>query len=90
MTTTDAITAYLDYLATVTRRSPQTITAYRYDLARFALFLQASAEADLAALDAPTVKRWRKHYNQARPHSALGYRPPAPAAWQPGPPRPAL
>lgn len=32
------------------------------------------------------VERWRKHYNQVRPHSALGYRPPAPAAWQPGPP----
>jgi transposase InsO family protein len=26
------------------------------------------------------VERWRKHYNQVRPHSALGYRPPAPAA----------
>ena len=23
------------------------------------------------------VQRWRKHYNQARPSSALGYRPPA-------------
>lgn len=26
------------------------------------------------------VGRWRKHYNQVRPHSSLGYRPPAPAA----------
>jgi transposase InsO family protein len=24
------------------------------------------------------VERWRRHYNTARPHSALGYRPPAP------------
>ena len=24
------------------------------------------------------IERWRKHYNTARPHSALGYRPPAP------------
>jgi putative transposase len=24
------------------------------------------------------VARWRTHYNRARPHSALGYRPPAP------------
>ncbi len=24
------------------------------------------------------IERWRKHYNQVRPHSALGYRPPAP------------
>jgi transposase InsO family protein len=26
------------------------------------------------------IEGWRKHYNTARPHSALGYRPPAPAA----------
>ena len=25
-------------------------------------------------------EQWRKHYNQVRPHSALGYRPPAPEA----------
>ena len=24
------------------------------------------------------VERWRKHYNAVRPHSSLGYRPPAP------------
>jgi putative transposase len=24
------------------------------------------------------IERWRKHYNHVRPHSALGYRPPAP------------
>jgi putative transposase len=24
------------------------------------------------------IERWRNHYNQVRPHSALGYRPPAP------------
>jgi transposase InsO family protein len=24
------------------------------------------------------IERWRKHYNHERPHSALGYRPPAP------------
>ena len=24
------------------------------------------------------IKNWRKHYNTKRPHSALGYRPPAP------------
>jgi putative transposase len=24
---------------------------------------------------------WRVHYNTVRPHSSLGYRPPAPAAW---------
>jgi len=26
------------------------------------------------------VARWRRHYNQVRPHSSLGYRPPAPEA----------
>ena len=26
------------------------------------------------------VERWRCHYNMYRPHSALGYRPPAPEA----------
>jgi transposase InsO family protein len=26
------------------------------------------------------IERWRRHYNRARPHSSLGYRPPAPAA----------
>ena len=24
------------------------------------------------------IEQWRQHYNTARPHSALGYRPPAP------------
>jgi transposase InsO family protein len=24
------------------------------------------------------VERWRRHYNGVRPHSSLGYRPPAP------------
>jgi transposase InsO family protein len=27
------------------------------------------------------VARWRREYNQVRPHSSLGYRPPAPEAW---------
>jgi putative transposase len=28
------------------------------------------------------IERWRQHYNTVRPHSALGYRPPAPEAMQ--------
>ena len=28
------------------------------------------------------AERWRNYYNTERPHSSLGYRPPAPAAWQ--------
>jgi putative transposase len=27
------------------------------------------------------AERWRVHYNTIRPHSSLGYRPPAPVAW---------
>ena len=26
------------------------------------------------------IERWREHYNRIRPHSSLGYRPPAPEA----------
>ena len=32
------------------------------------------------------IERWRREYNTVRPHSALGYRPPAPAALSPAPP----
>ena len=28
------------------------------------------------------TERWRAYFNTERPHSSLGYRPPAPAAWQ--------
>ena len=31
------------------------------------------------------VERWRQHYNAVRPHSSLGYRPPAPEAVLPWP-----
>jgi putative transposase len=34
------------------------------------------------------IERWRKHYNTARPHSALGYRPPAPEVVMPVLPMP--
>ena len=34
------------------------------------------------------VDRWRREYNQVRPHSALGYRPPAPETLEVGPPHP--
>ena len=30
------------------------------------------------------IEHWRRHYNTRRPHSALGYRPPAPEALLPG------
>ena len=29
------------------------------------------------------IKQWRKHYNTIRPHSSLGYRPPAPQTMNP-------
>jgi transposase InsO family protein len=35
------------------------------------------------------IARWRQHYNTLRPHSALGYRPPAPEALLPRPAGPA-
>jgi len=34
------------------------------------------------------IEQWRQHFNTARPHSALGYRPPAPEVVMPGPPMP--
>ena len=33
------------------------------------------------------IERWRREYNTVRPHSALGYRPPAPEAVRPMPAR---
>jgi transposase InsO family protein len=35
------------------------------------------------------IERWRQHYNTVRPHSALGYCPPAPEAVLPRPAVPA-
>lgn len=32
------------------------------------------------------IERWRRHYNTVRPHSSLGYRPPAPQSILPAPP----
>ena len=32
------------------------------------------------------IEQWRVHYNRVRPHSSLGYRPPAPEAIVPGVP----
>ena len=31
------------------------------------------------------IEQWRKHYNTIRPHSSLGYRPPAPQTFNPFP-----
>jgi len=36
------------------------------------------------------IEGWRKHYNTKRPHSALGYRPPAPETIVPVEPRPIM
>jgi transposase InsO family protein len=36
------------------------------------------------------IESWRQHYNQIRPHSSLGYRPPAPESMIPLPPRPSM
>lgn len=34
------------------------------------------------------IESWRRHYNTARPHSSLGYRPPAPETFVPARPAP--
>jgi transposase InsO family protein len=36
------------------------------------------------------IEEWRKHYNTKRPHSALGYRPPAPETIVQIDPRPVM
>jgi len=36
------------------------------------------------------IEEWRKHYNTKRPHSALGYRPPAPETIVPMDQRPIM
>ncbi|MBO6899154.1 MAG: transposase, partial [Shimia sp.] len=36
------------------------------------------------------IEQWRKHYNTKRPHSALGYRPPAPETVAPMDQRPVM
>ena len=36
------------------------------------------------------IEKWRKHYNTKSPHSALGYKPPAPEAIIPMDQRPIM
>ena len=36
------------------------------------------------------IEQWRNHYNTVRPHSALGYRPPAPESFIPLHQRPSM
>ena len=36
------------------------------------------------------IEQWRRHYNTVRPHSALGYRPPAPETILPVDQRPVM
>ncbi|MDP5210499.1 integrase core domain-containing protein, partial [Microbulbifer sp. 2205BS26-8] len=36
------------------------------------------------------IEEWRKHYNTKQPHSALGYRPPAPETTVEKVPRPTM
>ena len=47
-------------------------------------FLDRELLATLAEARVLT-ERWRRHYNTERPHSALGYRPPAPETIAPRP-----
>ena len=36
------------------------------------------------------IEQWRRHYNTIRPHSALGYRPPAPETLLPVDAKPSM
>ncbi len=36
------------------------------------------------------IEQWRRHYNTVRPHSALGYQPPAPESFIPMDQRPTI
>lgn len=58
MTITQGIDSYLDYLQTVARRRPNTITAYGFDLARFARFADELGRTPLAQVDPATVELW--------------------------------
>ncbi len=49
--------------------------------------LEAEASDTLAEARV-LIERRRRHYNTARPHGALGYRPPAPEVVIPGVPMP--
>ncbi len=42
--------------------------------------LNAEAFGTLLEAEVP-IERWRRHHNEGRPHSSLGYRPPAPETW---------
>ncbi len=45
--------------------------------------LTPAQAASQLGLSVRQVERWRQEYNTFRPHSALGYRPPAPEAVEP-------
>jgi transposase InsO family protein len=47
-----------------------------------AVGLRDAIAAALAIFTLPVAafEKWRRHYNTIRPHSSLGYRPPAPEA----------
>jgi integrase/recombinase XerC len=74
VTITQGIDEYLDYLQTVARRSPNTITAYRFDLARFLRFLENQGDTDLAQVDPALIERWTasmRHLSDATVRRAL-------------------
>ena len=62
------------------------VTEQTYDELLRAEVFNTLAEAQVL------VERWRRHHNTVRPHSSLGYRPPAPEVVTPAlpmpPPRP--
>jgi len=56
----------------------------RAELAEYAFISEEQIEGFDTLLKAKVlVGRWRREYNHIRPHSSLGYRPPAPEAIMP-------
>ena len=51
---------------------------WRASTARFRDELLACEAFNTLAEAKVLIEQWRKHYNTVRPHSSLGYRPPAP------------
>ena len=68
------------------RRGNSGLPVFRRDNVFYRVRSQAGNSLKEALKEAQILtERWRVEYNTERPHSALGYRPPAPAACTPTP-----
>ena len=72
ITAVDSKTAYIEPGSPRENGSCETFYArFRDELLNGQTFYSPKASQIL-------IEKWRRHYNTKRPHSALGYRPPAP------------